>query len=740
MPVTGAGPEPIDMGLVGDVASIDVELFEQLASAGIVLALGSLCGDAKTRGRSPDALRMVASQLADAADRELDRLGGGAPAGELFDRAFEAVLPKLPLPAERKTAVEEAWGPVREALASVDRFALARTEPFRQPGQLLALALEPDACTGCGVCIERCEPVALAPGADDADAVAAARGVTELVRTLPPPTHAALDAAASHPEAGPLPAALLSDEARSIVVGGDGAEPGSGARTAARQVLGTLAHHRARAVGTVRGEIAELREGLAAAIHEGLARSLPGTDLDALARGLETLSRPDAELSELTARVEGAFESERVDASRLRRLVASARRLSDLDWRLGTGAGGRGTAPFGLVVAPGADSAWAGSFPANPFAVPVVLDATGDAPAVAVGIARGLAEETVETARALRLARAELERPAEAGRVEDELRDLGWSDLEPDERSACPPTVLLVPEEALAGPSGACLAELLRLLGDDLPVIALCLAEGDLGLGVDVSTGRGRAARPLPVEPSLLALAEPRAFVLQSSIAFPDHLAAGLAALSEHDGPSLVRLHAPSPRRHGFPADLAVRRAEAAVLSRVVPLFRATPADAPGGPATVVLDGNPDPEELWHADWDPIRFARGEARFAGRFHPAANGDPDAEPDSQPNSQPGAGPALVAAAVRVAARWRTLQGMALADRELIAAAVAEAEERTARSLAAEHERERTALTAAYESRIAGIEDETRRRMAFTVRDRLVTLAALASEAPREEAGS
>jgi hypothetical protein len=187
-----------------------------------------------------------------------------------------------------------------------------------------------------------------------------------------------------------------------------------------------------------------------------------------------------------------------------------------------------------------------------------------------------------------------------------------------------------------------------------------------------------------------------------------------------------------------------VRRAEAAVLSRVVPLFRATPADAPGGPATVVLDGNPDPEELWHADWDPIRFARGEARFAGRFHPAAGGDPDAEPDSQPNSQPHSqpepGPALVAAAERVAARWRTLQGMALADRELIAAAVAEAEERTARSLAAEHERERTALTAAYESRIAGIEDETRRRMAFTVRDRLVTLAALASEAPREEAGS
>jgi acetylglutamate kinase len=44
-PVTGAGPEPVDMGLVGDVVGIRTELFERLASAGLVLVLGSLGGD-----------------------------------------------------------------------------------------------------------------------------------------------------------------------------------------------------------------------------------------------------------------------------------------------------------------------------------------------------------------------------------------------------------------------------------------------------------------------------------------------------------------------------------------------------------------------------------------------------------------------------------------------------------------------------------------------------------------------
>ncbi len=44
-PVTGAGPEPVDMGLVGDVVGVRTELFERLAHAGLVPVLGSLAGD-----------------------------------------------------------------------------------------------------------------------------------------------------------------------------------------------------------------------------------------------------------------------------------------------------------------------------------------------------------------------------------------------------------------------------------------------------------------------------------------------------------------------------------------------------------------------------------------------------------------------------------------------------------------------------------------------------------------------
>ncbi|SEM26890.1 N-acetylglutamate kinase [Stigmatella aurantiaca] len=45
--LTGAGPEPIDLGLVGDVVDVNTALFERLAGAGVVPVLGSLSGDAQ---------------------------------------------------------------------------------------------------------------------------------------------------------------------------------------------------------------------------------------------------------------------------------------------------------------------------------------------------------------------------------------------------------------------------------------------------------------------------------------------------------------------------------------------------------------------------------------------------------------------------------------------------------------------------------------------------------------------
>jgi acetylglutamate kinase len=45
--MSGAGPEPVDLGLVGDVTGVNTEAFQRVADAGFVPVLGSLSGDAQ---------------------------------------------------------------------------------------------------------------------------------------------------------------------------------------------------------------------------------------------------------------------------------------------------------------------------------------------------------------------------------------------------------------------------------------------------------------------------------------------------------------------------------------------------------------------------------------------------------------------------------------------------------------------------------------------------------------------
>jgi pyruvate-ferredoxin/flavodoxin oxidoreductase len=539
-----------------------------------VLGAGALIdhamGLAKSRGRATDKLRMVTSKLAAAVGQVMgSEKWAGDRAAPLFDAAFEPMIGKMKLPEERKAAIREAYAAVRPEIAALP---VARTAAFfdraeaasRGDGDLFTLAVDPEACKGCGLCVSACEPEALTAVADDPRRSAAAGELWRLVEELPEPGEATVERARQDPEVGPLAGALLSPAARRVMGRGDGAEAGSGEVLALRQVLGAAAFHRRPVDEGLLAEIGEVRGKLAEAIHDGLSRALPDRDLDALARGLDALDRPDTDLADLTSRIEAAFETDRVDVSRTRRLVAAARALADLEGRLG---GGERRAPFGLVVAAGERApAWAGAFPHNPFAVPVTLAAPTDAGDLARGVLEGQLRQTLEVVRALRRARLELENPNGPRPADlDALDRLGWQDLEPGERRLCPPVFLIASEDALAAhPTG--LAGLLGALASDLPLKLLVLADQDR----DTET---------PFDLGLLASAERRALILQTSIAAGDHLEGGVAAALAHDGPAFLRVHAPSAE--GYAPDATLKRAREALAAGVLPLLLSPPG-APG--------------------------------------------------------------------------------------------------------------------------------------------------------------
>lgn len=713
----------------------------------LVIGAGSLIETgmalAKQRGHSTDALRMAVSKLSARVNEVMTENPAEAGAGAVLDEAFSRLMKKMTLPAERKQAVEEAFRAVRD---TVSHLPLARTGPFfdepeaekKGNGELFSLAMSPDLCKGCALCVAVCEPQALSSLPEDSSRSREARALWELFEALPDPTEATLERARAHHVVGPVAASMLTREVRESFTGGDGAEPGSGEKTALRELLAVvysrlMPRHREH-VRSVEG----LRDRLGEAIRDHMAKVLPTGDLNALSRGLSATERPDITLTELSDRIETAFDTGRVDVPRLRGMVEAAREVNDLHWRLTEGAGGLGRTPFGLAFGPGTVAAWASTFPNNPFGVPVTVEPGSESAALAAGILEGELQQAVRDFGVLRLAEMELEDSQEAARNQAAVRRLAWRDLTQEERRLVPPLFLVMSERGLTRGLGA----LSHLLSADLPVKVVVLADLDMGIGAE----RGErspadTSLPGPTDIGLLAMARGKAFVAQTSVADPVHLDRCATDALDFDGPALLRIHAPSPERHGFPADQGVTRAEAAVRSRAFPLFRFHPGEEIG----VDLHGNPDPTGSWaHAADEslvtPAHFALGEARFSRTFS-AVGEDTETIPlveylelpaedrsEKIPVVATEAGtPVAVSEAMLEAVEtsletWRTLQRLGRRDTTEEAGVemgpVAELEERHAAELAA--------VRRQYEAQLQGQHTELKIEMARKVRSRLLAL--------------
>ena len=580
-----------------------------------------------------DVLRPLAAKLATAM-AELCREPRAEPldAGRMLHGAFDRLAPRLPFPQERKAAMAQAVQTLSDDLVGLP---LAATEGLftlpenaaRGSGELLALAIDPTACKGCGICARVCEPNALQIGRQDSHNLAQTRRTHKAWQHLPENTPDSLQRLQAL--SGVAAATLLAPGVGNQLRGVDGAEPGSGGKLVLRLALAAAQSQRAPQTATWLTAVKDTGERIKALIRELLADALPADDLDALARGLAHAGS-QADLGMLTGAAENAIDSA-LDAVRLRRLVDLAYSLGDLQWRLAQGRQGMGRAAAGLVLAPGATSDWAAEFPHSPFCIPVAVDSGADTAQLTAGLAEAWLRHSTADLLLMRKASLELEHPEEAAHRSRELDRLTWRDLDPAEQALCPPLLLVGDAGLLAGPG---LAQLHRLLDGDLPVKLLLLADLDLGLAAPPQRDAPLGV-PLPdamADLGLLALSRRNAFVAQSSPGAPEHLLQSLLRALEFQGPALLHVHAPSPARHGFPADRSLERAAAAVHSRTFPLFRYDPEREGVFGSRFDLEGNTQPHEDWLTEGHtPAHWALGEQRFAGLFSPFAQDAPNPLP-------------------------------------------------------------------------------------------------------------
>jgi pyruvate-ferredoxin/flavodoxin oxidoreductase len=717
------------------------------SAIGVVAAGPAALIDAGIRQAGADAVRPVASKLASRIISASKKAEEPAPTfGVLLEDAYTWLKDKMPLDEDRKQAIDEG---VAGIVGEVGDLPVAVTQPFFQDAEalkkdgaeFLSIVINPDACKSCGICVQSCEPEALKPVEQDAATLSKAQALWSVFSTAPDTASETIERVAENPEIGRMASLLLSRYCQFAMSGGDPAEAGSGEKIAVKLALGATEFHQQPLVQNFATTLADAGESLAKLIEETLSHTLAVEDLEAVSERLRTTSSPRVDLRELAESVGAAGGDHSVDTDYLLRLIDLSQRINTARENLVSGAHGLGRARYGLAVAGGSTAAWAGAFPHNPFQAPVVIDMTGDAAQIAAGLVEGHLHETTELARLLRLARLELDQPDGIDWKRAALADLHWQDLGEDELELCPPLVLIGSDEMIAGQG---LGQLIWLLNAGLPVKMVVLSELDFGLR-ESWTNDPRAGL------GLLALAQRKAYVAQSSIGHPAHLGECMLEALRSRGPALLQIYAPSPSRHGFESRQSPELARLAVTTRTLPLFRYDP-DAEGVfGSRISLDGNPAPEigappaeEDGHvpttADW-----AFRQERFAMHFAPLAADAPaptalhewlQLDEKGRKGKTPfvtsgdGDDAQRIAVAAPVAdvtdgclANWQTLQELA----GVVTPFTERVEEEIRAAVAAEHKAELDAQKKAADDEIRAIREQTQTEIAAQIRSRLMALA-------------
>ena len=620
-------------------------------------------------------LKRAHKQLAARIDGRLAKDKTTQLSAQELDAGFDWLAGKMGLDGEERASAQRVFERSRAFLTGL---GLAATELVfhdahreqKGTGNLLLLAIDPRSCQGCGICAAVCADEAIEIRPQTEEFLASMRERWQAWERLPDTPGKTIERLAGSSEPGNLATLLLSRHCSMAVTGADGAEPGAGARLATRQIVAVVEYEMQRKLLRQAAELDQLAGDLREAIASQLERKLPEDNRELLER-LEELAGPVA-----------------IDQPRIRELAQAARQLEQVRWRLTEGRQQLGRSRYGLVIMGRSTAEWAIPFPRNPFCVPVVVDATGEGPELAFGVAEGMLAELVEDFREIRRARLILDQPTAHTEQLAALERLSRSDLTPEELALCPPLLILTDPESLAA---AHVAGMARLLASDLPVKVVLLDGRDL-----LAEG---------ADPALLALSHRKAFVLSASIAHPEHLFPGLRAALDFTGAALIHIHAPSPRAHGFEPEQMLERARLAVETRVHPLLRYDPS-APGlFGRRLSLDGNPAINRDWVDDGadasTPAAWTRGETRYA-------------------ETPPAILDALVS---RRRDHWAVLQELAGVVTPFTETIRQELEEqvRGEQVIAIE------SLTREHKSQVADLKDRQRAEQALLLRERLMRLA-------------
>jgi Pyruvate/2-oxoacid:ferredoxin oxidoreductase delta subunit len=462
---------------------------------------------------------------------------------DFLPQAFKVLTSQMQMDGEKLEIVSKEMASIVETIgefpiAVTDKFFSERNIIENGSGELFSLAVNLNACTGCGLCAEVCDEKAIVMNLPTMAVEENLHRSFNLLEQLPDTSGNTIARMIDDHNYSSLAAISLSRNYYHSLSGGSSNEHASSLKTLLHNVLNTLEFIVQPKYLRLKKIIAEDIESLSGNIKKELADSFPSGNLSELTGAIEKTSGVKINIDDILKKWSNKEHLKSIEKSALQRKIDMVKSLTDLSNLISAGISGIGRSRYAIVL----DSSLAemGAYPWNNFTSPVTLF-DGSSPELAMGILEGQIRNILDNLKLIRKAKLEIQNKYNPVLHDAQIAGLSWRDLTEDEKGMVPP-VLVISKRSCFRENGN--SAFVDLLNSTLPVKLIIID--------DCLPPIGRSASFIaePANEIFAAMSSGNAFVLKGSLAAPEHLFSGLCMAFDCTSPAMLWLFAPNHERH----------------------------------------------------------------------------------------------------------------------------------------------------------------------------------------------
>jgi len=489
----------------------------------------------------------------------------------------------------------------KEIVDAISLLPIAVTDSFfkqqnlleKGRGEFFSLAVDPLACTACGVCVSSCSNGALIMQDQTNEVLSDLQNKFKLWESLPDTSSETIKRLHKTEGYNPFAAIMLS---RNYYMSMSGGTKGSECEPS-KQLLhlvtslleSVLQPSSIKWVKLIDDYITKLNND----IHSILSNNLPVKDFSNLEKALKKSKGSMTPFNEIIQEIGDNELMKQIDTAALQRKIDLCNSLKDLKWVLIDGPTGCGRSRFSMVINSIGTLRWTNDFPSNVFSFPVIINSNDTSSGDIIGIFNGYLRYIIDNIKLIRRADLEVKNKYDNDLHGEEIANLKWQDFSEQEKKNVPPLVLVIDSNRLNNTT-----ELFNLLSSDYPIKIIMIDDASF-------SPRKEDLNKIREKTSLIttAITLKNAFVFQGAIGAPNHLFNGLHKGMLSSKPALFSLYSNENNSHQENSDYWNNLSSLAFSSRAMPLIKYDPSiESMFMCSCFDLNSNPSPHKLWHSE------------------------------------------------------------------------------------------------------------------------------------------